>query len=139
MELLIYKNVYEGHIKIRNSLQIYLKIRNPSKQIKKKKRRKRLKYDVRKMYNRLIDSLGYGILEDYQTFYLTNKEFVRKSGLSHQTNMYKMRVLTLLERATNLQVLSFSALKEKLDLDENSFEEFSIDGVKSKLVHPKIN
>ena len=53
--------------------------------------------------------------------------------------MYKMRVLNLLERATNLQVLSFSALKEKLDLDENSFEEFSIDGVKSKLVHPKIN
>ena len=91
------------------------------------------------MYNRLIDSLAYGILEDYQTFYLTNKEFVRKSSLSHQTNMYKMRVLTLLERATNLQVLSFSALKEKLDLDENSFEEFSIDGVKSKLVHPKIN
>ena len=43
MELLIYKkiykNVYEGHIKIRNSLQIYLKIRNPSKQIKKKKGR----------------------------------------------------------------------------------------------------
>ena len=41
MELLIYKkiykNVYEGHIKIRNSLQIYLKIRNPSKQITKKK------------------------------------------------------------------------------------------------------
>ena len=53
--------------------------------------------------------------------------------------MYKMRVLTLLERAKNLQVLSFSALQEKLDLDENSFEEFSIDGVKSKLVHPKIN
>ena len=53
--------------------------------------------------------------------------------------MHKMCVLNLLGRAANQQVLSFSALQEKLDLDENSFEEFTIDGVKSKLVHPKIN
>ena len=48
-------------------------------------------------------------------------------------------MLRLLARAANQQVLSFSALQEKLDLDENSLEEFTIDGVKSKLVHPKIN
>ena len=53
--------------------------------------------------------------------------------------MHKMCVLNLLGRAANQQVLSFSALQEKLDLDENSFGEFTIDGVKSKLVHPKIN
>lgn len=39
-----------------------------------------------------------------------------------------MRVLTLLELAANQQVLSFSALQEKLDLNEDSLEEFIIDG-----------
>ena len=45
-----------------------------------------------------------------------------------------MRVLTLLELAANQQVLSFSALQEKLDLDEDSLEEFIIDG-KSRNSH----
>lgn len=55
-------------------------------------------------------------------------------GLSHEQNIHKMRVLTLLELAANQQVLSFSALQEKLDLDEDSLEEFIIDG-KSRNSH----
>ena len=80
-----------------------------------------------------------GMIENSQFFNLTHKEFARKSGLSHEQNIRKMSVLTLMRFTANQQVLSFSAFQEKLDLDEDSLEEFVIDAVKSKLVHATID
>ena len=80
-----------------------------------------------------------GMIENYQSFNLTNKEFARKSDLTHEQNIHKMSVFTLMKLTANQQVLSFSALQEKLDLDEDSLEKFVIDAVKSKLVHPTID
>ena len=80
-----------------------------------------------------------GMIENYQSFKLTNKEFARKSDLAHEQNIHKMSVFTLMKLTANQQVLSFSALQEKLDLDEDSLERFVIDAVKSKLVHATID
>lgn len=88
---------------------------------------------------KLLEIFVSGVLADYHKFYESNKEYIEKSGLSHEQNLNKMRVLTLLTLATNQMELSFSTLQEQLQLEEENMEEFIINVVKSRLIHAKID
>jgi len=49
-------------------------------------------------------------------------------GLSHEDNMYKMRVLTFVQLAEGKSELSFETIEKELDLGPDDVEAFIIDG-----------
>jgi len=87
----------------------------------------------------LLEIFVSGLLSEYHTFYTNNKEFIEKSGLVHENNIHKMRILTMLTLSTQTKELPFAKLQTELTLNEDELEEFVIDMVKSKLVHAKID
>jgi len=78
-------------------------------------------------------------LEAYQKFYQNNKDFVDGLGLKHEDNLRKMRLLSFMQMAENRSEISFSEIRQAMQLNENEVEEFLIDVIKTRLVRAKIS
>jgi len=78
-------------------------------------------------------------LEAYQKFYQNNKDFVNGLGLKHEDNLRKMRLLSFMQMAENRSEISFSEIRQAMQLNENEVEEFLIDVIKTRLVRAKIS
>ncbi|NP_001279489.1 eukaryotic translation initiation factor 3 subunit M [Callorhinchus milii] len=80
-----------------------------------------------------------GKLSAYVKFYQNNKDFIDSLGLSHEQNMEKMRLLTLMGMAVESKEVSFDTLQQELQLVEEDVEAFVIDAVRTKMVYCKID
>lgn len=49
------------------------------------------------------------------------------TGLSHEENLRKMRMLTFIQMAENKKELDYSLVQQELNLEENEMEDFIID------------
>ena len=69
-----------------------------------------------------------GKLNQYMEFYEAHKSFVSQSGMSHEKNIDKMRILTLMSLAENNKELPFDTLQKQLKIEADDIESFVIDG-----------
>jgi translation initiation factor 3 subunit M len=79
-----------------------------------------------------------GKIKQYMQFYTANKDFVTSLGLSHEDNMYKMRLLTFMQIAEGKTELSYETIQRELDLESDEVESFIIDMVRTKAVKAKM-
>lgn len=54
--------------------------------------------------------------------------FFSFTGLNHEQNMKKMRLLTFMQLAETNPEMSFDTIQEELQIDESEVESFIIDG-----------
>lgn len=76
-------------------------------------------------------------LSAYLQFYQANKDFITSLGLSHDQNMHKMRLLTLVQMAESQKEISFDTLQQELQLEE--VEAFVVDALRTRMITAKIN
>lgn len=77
--------------------------------------------------------------QSYMQFYENHKEFVTSQGLNHEQNMKKMRLLSFMQLAESNPEMSFSLLKDELQIEESEVESFIIEVLKTKLVRARID
>lgn len=80
-----------------------------------------------------------GNLEDYTKFHSENEDLVSSWGLSHESNLRKMQLLTMLDLIGSSHEISFECIEEKLKIAPENIEEFIIDALHSKLIRGKID
>jgi len=78
-------------------------------------------------------------LQSYMQFYQNHKEFVTSQGLNHEQNMKKMRLLSFMQLAESNPEMSFTLLKDELQIEEDEVESFIIEVLKTKLVRARID
>jgi len=78
-------------------------------------------------------------LESYLKFYQEHKDFVNGLGLKHEDNLRKMKLLSFMQMAENRSEITFSEIRDAMQLNENEVEEFLIEVIKTRLVRAKIS
>merc|ERR1712241_172403 len=73
-------------------------------------------------------------IEAYMKFYDSHREFVNKLGLSHESNMRKMKLLTFMQLAETRNEINFGEIQQNLQLGDNEVEDFLMELLKTKLV-----
>jgi len=99
------------------------------------------KLEKEKIYS-LLKIFVSGSLQDYQTFYSANKDFVGSLGLNHEALVQKMRILTFMTIGEQRNEVSFEEMAEKLQLplkNEQELESFIIQAVQTKMIKAKID
>lgn len=76
-------------------------------------------------------------LSAYLQFYQANKDFVSSLGLSHEQNLHKMRLLTLMQMAETQRELDFDVLQRELQLQD--VEGFVVEALRTRMLTAKIN
>lgn len=66
-----------------------------------------------------------------------NKDFVSSLGLSHEQNLHKMRLLTLMQMAETQRELDFDVLQRELQLQD--VEGFVVEALRTRMLTAKIN
>ncbi len=69
-----------------------------------------------------------GRLQQYLEFYEAHKSFITTSGMNHERNINKMRILSLMSMAENSKEIPFDLLQKQLQIDTDDIESFVIDG-----------
>lgn len=70
-------------------------------------------------------------MTQYTEFTNTHKQFISQTGMDHEKNVNKMRILSLMTLAENSKELSFELLEKELQIEADEIESFVIDGKKS--------
>jgi len=91
------------------------------------------------LIHKLLMIFVSGRLSDYLEFYSQNMEFVNSTGLDHEANMSKMRILTFLTLASQQNEIGYTELIDLMAINEDEIEEFIIGLVQSGLVHAKMD
>lgn len=78
-------------------------------------------------------------LASYMEFYQSHKEFVQSSGLNHEQNMKKMRLLSFMQLAESNPEISFETVQDELQIEANEVESFIIEVLKTKLVRARMD
>ncbi|KAH7937115.1 hypothetical protein HPB49_007975 [Dermacentor silvarum] len=76
-------------------------------------------------------------LSAYLAFYQANKDFVSSLGLSHEQNLHKMRLLTLMQLAESRRELPFELLQQELQLQD--VEGFVVEALRTRMLTAKID
>ncbi|CAK9291291.1 unnamed protein product [Gordionus sp. m RMFG-2023] len=101
--------------------------------------------NINTLHNDLVDKLFNIFLKqklaDYVKFYEENKSFIEENGLNHEENLYKMRILTFLQLASEAgrQNIPFEKINLELDIDATLTEDLIIDAIRTKLVRCSID
>jgi len=80
-----------------------------------------------------------GKLQNYLDFYANQKNFIESSGLNHERNVEKMRLLTFLQTAENHKELTFDMIQKEMQIDQDEVESFVIEAVRTKMIRCKID
>ncbi|XP_031569542.1 eukaryotic translation initiation factor 3 subunit M-like [Actinia tenebrosa] len=88
---------------------------------------------------KLLEIFVSGHVQDYISFYESNKEFVDSLGLSNELNLKKMRILTVMEIGVNKHEISFDELANQLDINVDDVEGFVIEAVQTSLVKVRLD
>lgn len=80
-------------------------------------------------------------LEAYEQFYASNSKIIESFGLSHETNLFKMRLLTLATLATEASSseVDFSNIATTLKVPQAEVENWVIEAISAKLIEAKID
>lgn len=76
-------------------------------------------------------------LSAYLQFYQANKDFVSSLGLSHEQNLHKMRLLTLMQMAETQREIGFDALQQELQLQD--VESFVVEALRTRMLTAKLD
>ncbi|CAK8694496.1 eukaryotic translation initiation factor 3 subunit M-like [Clavelina lepadiformis] len=87
----------------------------------------------------LLNIFVSGNIHDYKEFYESNKEFVESNGMSHKSNLRKMKLLTLVDSVGGSREITFHDVMDRLGILEEDVEEFIIDAMQSKLMRGRID
>ncbi|KJE97495.1 eukaryotic translation initiation factor 3 [Capsaspora owczarzaki ATCC 30864] len=75
----------------------------------------------------------------YEQFYNSHTAFVQSAGLSHEQNLVKMRILTLVTLASTSSEVEFSRIAETLSVPQEEVEAWVIEAITAKLIEAKID
>jgi len=78
-------------------------------------------------------------LKDYLRFYEREENFIHSIGLSHESNLTKMRILTMMSIAETKKEINFDTIIREMKIEPEKVEEFIIDLVRTKAVSAKID
>lgn len=91
------------------------------------------------LIHELLSIFVTGKYKDYIKFYENNKDFVSSIGLSHEKNVHKIRILTLMSIGEEQTEISYKELSQEIGVPEDEIEDFIIQAVKTKLIGAKLD
>lgn len=91
------------------------------------------------LMHQLLEIFVSGNFHDYIQFYENNSNFVESSGLNHERNLVKMRILTFLSLVHKHNEMTFEELSKELDINVDDVEGFIIEVLKTRLVRVRID
>ena len=56
------------------------------------------------------------------------RRLIFSTGLSHEENLRKMRLLTFMQMAENRKDIDYDSIQKEMDITEDEVEDFIIDG-----------
>ncbi|CAF0871203.1 unnamed protein product [Rotaria sordida] len=89
--------------------------------------------------HKLLNIFVLGRLQDYLEFYSKQKSFIESSGIKHERNLTKMRLLTFLQTAESQKELTFDAIEKEMQIPSDDIESFIIEAVRTKMIRCKID
>lgn len=98
-----------------------------------------IKYLEGELIHNLFTIFVSGKLNQYLEFYEAHKTFVTQTGMNHEKNIDKIRILTLMSLAENNKELPFETLQKQLKIEADEIESFVIDAIRTKCVRCKID
>jgi len=87
----------------------------------------------------LLNIFVSGRLQDYLEFYNKQKSFIESSGVKHDRNITKMRVLTFLQSAEYQKEVTFDTIQNQMHIEADEIESFIIEAVRTKMIRCKID
>nr|CAB3241733.1 eukaryotic translation initiation factor 3 subunit M-like [Phallusia mammillata] len=87
----------------------------------------------------LLNIFVSGNVNDYKEFYASNNKFFQNLGLSHESNLRKIQLLTLVDIVGVSREIGFDEIVNKLGLSHSEVEDFVIDAMQSKLIRARID
>ncbi|CAF3705418.1 unnamed protein product [Rotaria sp. Silwood1] len=87
----------------------------------------------------LLNIFVSGRLQDYLEFYSKQKSFIESSGVKHDRNITKMRLLTFLQSAENQKEITFDTIEKQMQITADEVESFIIEAVRTKMIRCKID
>ncbi|CAF1358192.1 unnamed protein product [Adineta steineri] len=87
----------------------------------------------------LLNIFVSGRLQDYLEFYNKQKAFIESSGIKHDRNVTKMRLLTFLQSAENQKEVTFDTIEKEMQISTDDIESFIIEAVRTKMIRCKID
>ncbi|CAF1180686.1 unnamed protein product [Rotaria sordida] len=87
----------------------------------------------------LLNIFVSGRLQDYLEFYSKQKSFIESSGVKHDRNITKMRLLTFLQSAENQKEIPFDTIEKQMQITADEVESFIIEAVRTKMIRCKID
>lgn len=98
-----------------------------------------IKYLEGELIHNLFTIFVSGKLNQYMEFYEAHKTFVSQTGMNHEKNIDKLRILTLMSLAENNKELPFDLLQKQLKIEGGEIESFVIDAIRTKCIRCKID
>jgi len=92
-----------------------------------------------KPVHKLLTIFVTGNIQDYMKFNEENPDFIKGLDLCHESNIRKMRLLTLVDVIGSKREVNYDDIIEKLEVDEDSLEEIILDAVFSNLIKGRID
>lgn len=89
--------------------------------------------------HKLLTIFVSGRLQDYLEFAGKEKAFLETSGVKHDRNITKMRLLTFLQSAENQKEITFDTIEKQMQISADDVESFIIEAVRTKLIRCKID
>ncbi|CAF3683832.1 unnamed protein product [Rotaria socialis] len=87
----------------------------------------------------LLKIFVFSRLQDYLEFYSKQKPFIESSGVKHERNLTKMRLLTFILIAESQKELTFDAIQKEMQISADDIESFIIEAVRTKMIRCKID
>ncbi|CAF3583152.1 unnamed protein product [Rotaria sp. Silwood1] len=89
--------------------------------------------------HKLLNIFVLGRLQDYHDFYSKQKSFIESSGVKHERNITKIRLLTFLQTAESQKEITFDAIEKEMQIPSDDIESFIIEAVRTKMIRCKID
>ncbi|CAF4331002.1 unnamed protein product [Rotaria socialis] len=87
----------------------------------------------------LLKIFVFSRLQDYLEFYSKQKPFIESSGVKHERNLTKMRLLTFILIAESQKELTFDAIEKEMQISADDIESFIIEAVRTKMIRCKMD
>eukprot|EP00128_Syssomonas_multiformis_P018311 Colp12_sorted_trinity150504_noHs@7575 len=88
---------------------------------------------------KMLDLFVNGSLSDYTTFAEANKDAVAKLGFSHEADLVKFRLLTLVTVGTNNKSIPYADVAAALKISEDEVEESVIEAIAAGLLEARLD
>jgi len=100
---------------------------------------KPVKFLEGELIHNLLTIFVSGRLNNYNSFYSMNKDFVQSLALSQEANQHKMRILTFMSMGETQKEIAFETIEKELEIPSEEVEAFIIELVRTKQVHAKMD